>query len=508
MKKIILFLILSFSGLDFIKAQTIPFGLSKDSVDIPEIYDWPNLQSFYLYKPLNYDSVSSPIWFVIHGTSGTGAGTIGNLSSIADRRGALMVGLTLQGFGNTMSHQTSLIHALDTNPNGSLLACVYRLPGSIILKKLYDYIRIRESRINIPSYLSGFSAGGQFVSRYMLIRQAYPDSVPIQMALSMSPIGYSLPTDTFLGVAQPWVCGMIMPSQPIGSVCPHSYNIYGWNCNEHIIQYYNENYAVCVGDQDLDSQINGGCYDVTGVTRLDRARTFFNFCDSNAVTRGTTLNWQYAEIPGAGHDEYSLFQTKWLPTDSSTIAESILFDTPYNPVSSNAPVAFFYPDNITIQANDTVFFNNVSVNSTSYYWEFGDSTYATSTLTNPYHVYSMPGTYSVELTAMNAAGCDNWFKRKHFIHVTSGVGLDEINQLIFNVSPNPNNGTFTLLLDETVRRGILSIYTMEGKLVFSKFVKDEINPTIHLPSSIAGGMYILQLQSDLGFQNSKLLLNK
>ncbi|MFN0189854.1 MAG: PKD domain-containing protein [Bacteroidia bacterium] len=506
MKKIILFIILSFSGLDTIKAQTIPFGLSLDSVPIPEIFKTYKHQSFYLYKPLNYDSISSPIWFVIHGTGGTGAGTIGNLSSIADRRGALMIGLTLDGWGTTMSSQTSLIHALDSNPAGSLVACYYRLPGSIVVKRTYDYIRLKENRSIIPCYLSGFSSGGQFVSRYMLIRQAYPDSLPIQMALSMSPIGYSFPTDSFLGVAQPWVCGMIMPLATIG-ICPHSYNIYGWNCNEHIIQYYNENYAVCVGDQDLSSQLNGGCYDITGVTRLDRARTFFAFCDSNAVTRGTTLNWQYAEIPGAGHDEYSLFQTKWLPTDSSTIAESILFDTPYNPVSSIAPVAFFYPDSITIQANDTVFFNNVSVNATSYYWEFGDSTFTTSTLTNPYHVYSMPGTYSVELTAMNAAGCDNWFKRKHFIHVTSAVGLDEVSHRIFKISPNPNDGTFTLRLNNSTSEGILSIYTMEGKLVYSKIMGKD-NTIIQLPTSIASGMYLLQLRSDSSMQLSKLLLNR
>jgi PKD domain/Secretion system C-terminal sorting domain len=507
LKKIILLLLFFLTSLQSIKSQIIPNGLSLDSVAIPEIFKTYKHQSFYLYKPANYDPVSSPIWFVIHGTGGTGAGTIGNLSTISDRRGALMVGLTLDGWGTTMISQTSLIHSLDTNSAGSLAVCTYRLPGSIVLKRVYDYIKSRENRSIIPSYLSGFSSGGQFVSRYMLIRQAYPDSVPIQMALSMSPIGYSFPTDTFLGVAQPWVCGMIMPVSLSISNCPNSYNIYGWNCNEHIFQYYNENYAVCVGNLDLDSQINGGCYDVTGVTRLDRARTFFAFCDSNAVTRGTTLNWQYAEIPGAGHDEYSLFQTKWLPTDSSTIAESILFDTPYNPVPSIAPVAFFYPDSITIQTNDTVFFNNVSVNSTSYYWEFGDSTYASSILTNPYHVYTMPGTYSVELTAMNTAGCDNWFKRKHFIHVTSGVGMDEVSPKIFNISPNPNDGTFTFRLNEAAIEGMLSIYTMEGKLVYSKVIENN-EAIIQLPTSIAGGMYILRLSSNSEIQTSKLLLNR
>jgi hypothetical protein len=499
-KKITLIIILCLTSVWQLHAQVIPYGLSKDSITIPEIFNLPNDQSFYLYKPLSYDSLNSPIWFVIHGTGGTGAGTINNLSDIAERRGALMVGLTLGAGGTTMSHQTSLIHSLDTNPSPTSIVCSYRLPGTIVMRRVYNYLTAREGRTFIPCYLSGFSAGGQWVSRYMLIRQAYPDSVPIQMALSMSPIGYSFPTDTFLGVAQPWVCGMIMPQSLFISDCIHSYNIYGWNCNEHIVQYYNENYAVCVGDQDLASQLNGGCYDITGATRLDRARTFFAFCDSNAITRGTSLNWQYAEIPGAGHDEYACFQSKWLPTDTSTIAERILFETPYQPVAFTAPVANFYPDSITIQANDTVFFTNTSINSTSYYWEFGDSTYATSTLVNPYHVYSIPGTYSVELTAINATGCDNWYKRKHFIHVINSVGIAEQNSTEINVaiSPNPTHDILKVKLKTTLQAECSWLITdLSGRSLIKGY--EGSKNEFYLPTKdLLTGVYILRLNSTSG----------
>ena len=191
-------------------AQVIPYGLSKDSIVVPGIMNSSKVQSYYQYKPLNYDSTSSPIWIVVHGDGGTGAGTINNLSTIADRRGALMVGLTMHGAGTTMQTLTSLVSTTDSNGFGQIVNCEYYFAGSVVLDKVYRRICYLESRDSINCYLSGFSSGAQFVTRYMLIRQAYPDSIPIRMALSMSPLGYTFPTDTFLGTAMPWVCGTLM----------------------------------------------------------------------------------------------------------------------------------------------------------------------------------------------------------------------------------------------------------------------------------------------------------
>lgn len=464
-------------------SQIIPFGLSKDSINITELFAVYDNQSFYLYKPLNYNSNNSPIWFVMHGTGGTGAGSIGNLSSIADRRGALIIALTLDGLGTTMVSQSSLVHKYDTVSN-----CSYRYPGTLILNRVYNYISNREGRSNIPVYLSGFSSGGQFVNRYVLIRQAYPDSIPIKMSLSMSPVGYTFPTDTFQGIAQPWVCGLIMPT-PLGVYCPNAFNIYTWNCNEHILQFYNENYAVCVGEQDLASQTNGGCYDVTGTTRLDRARTFYAFCDSNAFTRGTTLKWQYAEIPGAGHDEFTLFNTKYLPTDSSTIAESLLFDTPFQPVTFNAPVAQFSVDTTIVAANDTIFFSNSSLNSTNYSWDFGDS--STSNQANPFHIYTQPGLYTVELTAWNSTGCDSWNQRRHYILVTSGVGVVEFSDRNIIISPNPSTSIFELRgLKGNYR--IYEIRNLIGQIIERKSLLDIDTEILDL-GSFNDGLYLLSL---------------
>ena len=63
--------------------------------------------------------------------------------------------------------------------------------------------------------------------------------------------------------------------------------------------------------------------------------------------------------------------------------------------------------------NSTVLFNNTSTGGYSndcnindgYYWDFGDST--TSTLRDPSHVYTVPGTYTVSLYAENSCGTTN-----------------------------------------------------------------------------------------------------
>lgn len=49
-----------------------------------------------------------------------------------------------------------------------------------------------------------------------------------------------------------------------------------------------------------------------------------------------------------------------------------------------------------------IYFENLSQNATSYFWEFGDG--ATSTEINPAHTYAAQGTYTVTLTLQNPCG--------------------------------------------------------------------------------------------------------
>lgn len=70
-----------------------------------------------------------------------------------------------------------------------------------------------------------------------------------------------------------------------------------------------------------------------------------------------------------------------------------------------SPVANFTATPLTGGVPLTVTFNDLSTNNpTSWLWNFGDPVNTTSVLQNPTHIYSLPGNYSVELTATNSAG--------------------------------------------------------------------------------------------------------
>lgn len=70
-----------------------------------------------------------------------------------------------------------------------------------------------------------------------------------------------------------------------------------------------------------------------------------------------------------------------------------------------SPVANFTATPLTGGVPLTVTFTDLSTNNpTSWLWNFGDPVNTTSVLQNPTHIYSLPGNYSVELTATNSAG--------------------------------------------------------------------------------------------------------
>ena len=90
-----------------------------------------------------------------------------------------------------------------------------------------------------------------------------------------------------------------------------------------------------------------------------------------------------------------------------------------------APTAAFAVSN---SGNAYTFTNNSSANSTSYLWDFGDSS-PTSTIPNPTHTYTSDGTFTVSLTANNA--CGN--------HTTTSTVTVSSNMPTASISVSPSN---------------------------------------------------------------------
>lgn len=68
------------------------------------------------------------------------------------------------------------------------------------------------------------------------------------------------------------------------------------------------------------------------------------------------------------------------------------------------PEAIFAANVTQSCAPDSVYFFNLSANSASCIWDFGDGS-PTSTVCNPVHTYTSPGVYTVILTTTNTIGC-------------------------------------------------------------------------------------------------------
>jgi len=105
-----------------------------------------------------------------------------------------------------------------------------------------------------------------------------------------------------------------------------------------------------------------------------------------------------------------------------------------------APSVNFTASPLTGTAPLTVNFTDQSTNNpTSWFWNFGNG--ATSTERYPTYIYTQPGTYTVTLSAANAAG-NNAFTRTNYITVTSSTVLAPVASFV----GTPLNGSTPLIV--------------------------------------------------------------
>ncbi len=148
--------------------------------------------------------------------------------------------------------------------------------------------------------------------------------------------------------------------------------------------------------------------------------------------------------------------------------------------------AFSYTSN-----GATISFTNTSTSALSYLWKFGDGT--TSPNTNASHTYPTSGTYAVTLVAYNDCGADSVTQ-----NITISIGGIDDNFSGNNIicSPNPNHGSFNLIMNQLVSGKInLTVYTLTGQEVLNKTITiDSDNMTLPVNISEFGkGVYYLHL---------------
>ena len=141
--------------------------------------------------------------------------------------------------------------------------------------------------------------------------------------------------------------------------------------------------------------------------------------------------------------------------------------------------------------NQYVNFNNLSLNSDSYIWNFGDNTESQNI--SPDHYYSAYDSYKVTLISSNGVCADT---------VSKPITTFYVNYKIF---PNPTTGILKIELNDLMYINFdLYIIDISGsKIIHRKIQSGETLLEIDL-SSFANGLYFL----DLEYQNKPFMIKK
>ncbi len=135
-------------------------------------------------------------------------------------------------------------------------------------------------------------------------------------------------------------------------------------------------------------------------------------------TGGGTVASDYLNIQHAVGSPGSTFYAGTHSTDNNSVATAGSGWT-FTDVPALAPVADFSGTPLATTQGGTVVFTDASTNTpTSWLWNFGDG--GTSTSQNPSHTYTLPGIYTVVLTATNASGSDGETKTGYVTVVPAG----------------------------------------------------------------------------------------
>ncbi len=130
---------------------------------------------------------------------------------------------------------------------------------------------------------------------------------------------------------------------------------------------------------------------------------------TNTSTLATNYFWDFgdgttstAQHPSHTFNAIGQYHVMLIVSDATGCVDTLLHPTAVN--VSAATVNYTVPPSILGCAPHPVNFSDAS-GAASFLWDFGDGT--TSTDPNPYHVYSVPGTYTVALTTwMPNGGCE------------------------------------------------------------------------------------------------------
>ena len=137
-----------------------------------------------------------------------------------------------------------------------------------------------------------------------------------------------------------------------------------------------------------------------------------------------------------------------------------------------------------------IVFSNVSLNSDSSYWSFGDGNY--STLYEPWHNYTALGVYTVSLISYNLCGIDTATDQI----VISSLSVNETEKQSIFISPNPSKGIFNVKIPENINAIAYEVMNAKGEIIDRNSIRFSLNRTLIINlSDKPNSIYYLKIHS-------------
>ncbi len=255
----------------------IPAGCSKIAIEVGG-----QQVNVFTYKPENYKS--GPMLMVFHGVDRNAEEYRNDAKGMGDRHAALVIApeFDRKRFPGLKYHRGGLQKDTKSKSVSPREDWTWSLVPQIALE-----VRKREGRNDMPYYLIGHSAGGQFVGRLAgfvdsdasRILVANPSSYLFPSQAMEFPYGFGgLPTE-------------LSDEQRVRRYLAQPLTIYlGTADNER--------------DADLDKSPEA---DQQGASRLERGRKVFETARQIAEEKGWDFRWTLVEAPDVGHDHRGMF---------------------------------------------------------------------------------------------------------------------------------------------------------------------------------------------------------
>ncbi|MFT4601908.1 MAG: hypothetical protein ACI857_002094 [Arenicella sp.] len=233
----------------------------------------------------------------------------------------------------------------------------------------------------------------------------------------------------------------------------------------------------------LDADLGGNWTETTASGQFNSTSGFLDYTDLSE----DDYSFEYV-VPGVGV----------CPNDTAIIDIEI----------NQEPLLTFNFNGANIALSDSFYvdFTTTNVNGgATYIWDFCDATLLT--YNSPFwYTWTTPGDYCVCVQVNNGNGCVETFCDSNIV-VFDDSGFDDLENLSFEMYPNPASGSVNFSLDNFQDVNSILLFDLNGKLILEQQANGNSKLEIDV-SNLSSGLYTVRVISEAKVESAQLIIRQ